>query len=641
MRSVMLSLLALLAGTAAATQTGGALPVVQAPQTPCAAAVASQESRTDEAYVRDINACVAAGDYKTALSFALSFRQYAEANQDQMRILRARNVEAAVYRYLDLLPNALQQFRQVIDAATTPELAAIRFAALNNSADVLLSLNRLDEAKGFALQAWEIAQRQGRPRDIATAAGTLAQVYVGLGDFKQARQLLEQCRTLGEQLDSRHHQVHCGKVLVEWHFAQRQWREALAASEQAIAVSERLGFRTELPELNLIRAKSFLQLRQHDKAIASARAGIAVSSALGELQSSRELWALLRDIHEQSNDWQQALKASSEVEQLTEKLFDQRLLNTLAAERVRFELADKERQIASLKQQNEIEQSSVRAAQAQRTAVVAVSLFVLAIFIIGYGRWMHRRDLKRAESANLELKRLNELKDQFLANTSHELRTPLNGIIGLSDILLMEEDKNLSGEAKDNLRMIRDCGNQLSQLIDDILDFSRLRAAKLALHREPLAVLTAVDEVVRLLRPLATSKGLLLTHAVSGQLPLVLADADRLKQVLHNLIGNAIKFTERGEVRVAAERVGSELRIRIEDTGVGIPAERLEQIFEPFEQADGSSGRRFGGAGLGLSIARQLVSAHGGSLSVVSEPGRGSVFSFTVPLAESANGSRP
>lgn len=635
-RFLLLALCGVMTGAVAADS---ASPAMLAQQTNCGNAVTRQDQQSDEAFIRDVNACIAEGNYQSALGIALRYRQYADAENDPLRKLRAQNVEASVYRYLDMLPEALQQFREVIDRANGPELAAIKFSALNNSADALLSLDRLEEAKGFALQAQEIAQARGRPFDTATAAGTLAQVYTRLQDFKQAKLLLDRCLQVGNEIDSRHHQVHCNKVLVEWHFAQRQWQATLEASARAIQLSEALGYRTELPELNLIRAKSFLQLHQHDKAAISAKAGLAIASSLGELQSSREIWTFLRDIYTQSNDWRSALQASAEVERFTEKLFDQRLLNTLAVERIRFELAEKERQITALKQQNEVEQTSVRAAQAQRTAVVAISLFALAVFIIGYGRWMHRRDLQRAEAANRELKRLNDLKDQFLANTSHELRTPLNGIIGLSDILLMEEDKNLSGEAKDNLRMIRDCGNQLSQLIDDILDFSRLRAAKLSLHRQPVAVVDAVSEVVKLLRPLASSKHLLLEHTVNPTLPLVQADPDRLKQILHNLIGNAIKFTERGTVRVAAEQVGSDIRVQIEDTGVGIPAERLEQIFEPFEQADGSSGRRFGGAGLGLSIARQLVMAHEGRLTVVSEPGRGSVFSFTVPIATAVSTS--
>ena len=391
--------------------------------------------------------------------------------------------------------------------------------------------------------------------------------------------------------------------------------------------------RSALPELFWLKTQILLRLDRGAESELAAEAGLAEATGAGQLKSAHDLWEFLRTRRIQRKDWTGSVVAYDQLLALKERIYDQRLANTLAFERVKHQLAEKESEIDLLRQQNSIEQADADKARAERTAAIAISLCVLAVFAIGYGRWMHKRDLQRAKAANIELTRLNELKDQFLANTSHELRTPLNGIIGLSDILLTEEASRLSPEAKENLAMIRDCGNQLSQLVADILDFSRLRAEKLTLSKQPIAIADAVAEVSKLLRPLANAKGLSLQSELAADLPLVMADVDRVKQVLHNLIGNAIKFTSRGEVTLSAVRQGEMLCISIKDTGVGIPADRLERIFEPFEQADGSAGRRFGGAGLGLSIARQLVNAHGGELNVVSVPGQGSTFSFTLPLA--------
>ena len=615
-----------------AVQQNQQMPDSPASAWTCQQAKSSSTQRNHDEYIRDVNACIGDGDYASALSFALRNQELALASGDTEQILRAKVIESAAYRYLDLMPQALELLRQVIEDPRTAQIPFRLYTAYNNYADILMLLDRLEEAEEAANQAQKLVLVHGDEDAEATVNGTIGQIALRLGRFAEAKVALEKCITLGQRLNDGRHQVLCRMNLAELALAQKSWKEAYTQAGKALQHANELGYRTELPLLHLVQAKAKLNLLDKSNAIALAETGLKIARERGELRSSLSLLQFLQDVWLKAGDIVRAQQVGIEIQSLSRELFDQRLANTLAAERARFELSSKEQEIAALKQQNALQQASAETARAQRTAAISISLFALAVFAIGYGRWMHRRDLQRAEAANAELKRLNELKDQFLANTSHELRTPLNGIIGLSDIILVEEQARLSPEAQDNLRMIRDCGNQLSQLVDDILDFSRLRAEKLTLNKQPMQLVDAVDDVVKLLRPLATAKGLHLSSRMPADLPVISADGDRIRQVLHNLIGNAIKFTEQGSVTVEAERQASGLRVNIRDTGVGIPADRLERIFEPFEQADGSSGRRYGGAGLGLSIARQLVVAHGGTLTVLSEPGRGSVFSFTLPL---------
>ncbi len=251
---------------------------------------------------------------------------------------------------------------------------------------------------------------------------------------------------------------------------------------------------------------------------------------------------------------------------------------------------------------------------------------------------------QRLETANIQLQHLDRLKDEFLANTSHELRTPLNGIIGIAESLIDGATGELPITTRANLAMISSSGRRLSNLVNDLLDFSKLKHKTLDLQLKPIDLRSLVEIVFTLSLPLVGNKNLNLVNNIALDLPAVIADENRLQQILHNLIGNAIKFTETGTIEISAQRIFgddslehissvSELEITIADTGIGIAEDKLERIFESFEQAEGSTGRLYGGTGVGLAIAKQLVELHGGKIWVKSRLGEGSKFSFTLPLS--------
>jgi signal transduction histidine kinase len=215
---------------------------------------------------------------------------------------------------------------------------------------------------------------------------------------------------------------------------------------------------------------------------------------------------------------------------------------------------------------------------------------------------------------------------------SHELRTPMNAVLGYTRMLLMNVYGELPEKVKDVHQRIDKSGRHLLGLINDVLDFSKIEAGQLALTINPYSIKDVIQAVVAGTQSLATEKNLALRFTVPADLPAASGDERRISQVLLNLVGNAIKFTDAGEVRIEAAATDGALELSVSDTGPGISAEDQEHIFEEFRQAEGSIAQRKGGTGLGLAIAKKIVELHGGKIWVESEIGKGSKFTFTLPI---------
>lgn len=262
-------------------------------------------------------------------------------------------------------------------------------------------------------------------------------------------------------------------------------------------------------------------------------------------------------------------------------------------------------------------------------APLGIFIFIIANYYVLADR--QAKTLSNFEELSERLKSLNNLKDDFLAITSHELKTPLNGIIGLSENLMNRASTNMSNDEKHDLFLIKASAGRLSNLVNDIIVFSKLKNNEIVLIRKPIKINKILEMVVKFSQPTISNKNIELVNLINETVPCIYGDEDRIQQIFYNLLGNAIKFTGEGKIIISYVVKEDYLEICIEDNGIGIPEEKISTIFNIYEQGEGIS-EKFGGTGLGLYITKKLVELHNGNIMVSSIVGKGSKFIFTLPI---------
>lgn len=583
------------------------------------------------------------GDFDQALEYFHESLELSRELDDKFRISQLLANIGAIFIYQGKYTEALEYLQQSLRISRDLGKKDISFSLVNIGA-VYFYMGDYGQSLKYYQQGLEVVEKRDEKRRAASILGNIGEVYHLLGQDSLALPAIKRAIELAG-VDNNPDKAWALNVEGEVLLSLKQILEAEEAFQQAL----RLGIEMEDTKVQVNGlvglAKVFRNQRDWILARQYALEGLDLAQEVGLIFEMRDAAEILWQSQQALGQPAAALKSYQTYVQMRDSLAsEENQRATLAFEYRQKALQDS---LAFVQQQAETE-VAYQKQLARRNYLLYGGLGAALIVGLGFFFWQQRRSRERELALQRErtehLEKIDRLKDQFLANTSHELRTPLNGIIGLSESLLEQENDPYKEE---NLSMIVSSGKRLASLVNDILDFSKLRNQQIELRKRPVDLKTLVQMVLRIHQPLVEGKDLQLINDLPDDLPLLLADEDRLQQILFNLVGNAAKFTETGYVKISAQTEEDKLRIAVEDTGIGVPKDKQEAIFQAFEQGDGSIQREFAGTGLGLSISKQLVELHGGKIWVESPPaqhsragkmGQGSTFFFTLPLAEQVVG---
>ncbi|GLU44308.1 tetratricopeptide repeat protein [Allomuricauda sp. NBRC 101325] len=522
----------------------------------------------------------------------------------------------------------------------------------NAIGEILKTTGKMDEAMENYQSALEIFTGLEDKIEMANCLFNIGDTYLQQQNYVEARSYFFRALQLDEEMDSDWGKAFDYEAIGKVYGYQKNYSQSLDYHQRALDLREKLGMKLELAMSHNQIALIYLELKNYPLAQENIEKAISISEAMGAKNQLQDNYELLSKIHEASGEFEKALAFKNKAITLKDSLFNEAKSKQIEELQVRYDTEKQQNAIASLQKDVEINDLKLERQKTLRNFIIAIALGTMLAFLFSFRRFKQKQrekqlldekkraievEKKRTEIEKqrvLELEKVNKLKDEFLANTSHELRTPLVGIIGLSEGLKDGVAGKMSKTALQNLEMIINSGKRLSHLVNDILDFSKLKNKDLNLSLKPVDIYAVSNIVLRLSRPLLQDKKLKLINAIPKDIPLINADENRLQQIMHNLIGNAIKFTEKGVISLHAAVKKDKLTISISDTGIGIPKDKMDSIFDSFEQVDGSTEREYGGTGLGLSVTKKLVELHGGTITVDSEKGKGSIFTFTMPLSQ-------
>ncbi|WP_230482999.1 ATP-binding protein [Sphingomonas sp. Leaf21] len=568
--------------------------------------------------------------------------------------------------------------------AITDALATARRLAPQSDlyGNVLLSKGSLDTEGGniaAALDSYQAAyrvfQRLSDSRGQARALVQIANLYIDAKDFTSALRYLGQARTTYRGDDALRMVVLNNRSVTLDELGRTE--DALVQLREVAALAQRMNSPALLSQVWRNIARSELRLGRVAAASASIeRARRADSSDHRALTSIAAQAAFQRgdlteaaglidqsfqgvDVDETATSQAEAHKRAYQIyaavgrtgdalrhlealKRIDDEATRLATSTSLALMGARFDFANQELRIARLKAV-ELQRNIAFEREQLRTeriiligSVVAiiVVLALLGIWLVTLGRSRNRIRAAHGDLAvtNDRLEKALAVKTEFLATTSHEIRTPLNGILGMTQIMLA--DTGLPGDQRERVEVMHGAGMTMRALVDDLLDVAKIENGRMTLEQAPFDLAATVRDASRLFEGQAATKGLRFTIDLADCPATVLGDSARIRQIVFNLLSNALKFTATGTVALTASRTADGVAVRVSDSGIGISPDKLEQIFEAFRQADASTTRQFGGTGLGLAICRRLARAMGGDVTVDSVAGQGSTFTLALPLEE-------
>jgi signal transduction histidine kinase len=486
-------------------------------------------------------------------------------------------------------PSLLKYLNQAFDAYRDDP--ALLLMINNNRAVALQELGRLSEAEVEFRRALVLAERNGDQLSIAWIMGNIAGVRLKHGD------------------------MHGTDALIASALARSRSGKAAAARPQLVALAALAAYQRH----HLLRAKALIDERF---------AGVDLALTTLPFREAHETAYL---IYRALGDDHLALAHLAALKRIDDQATKLATSANTALAAARFDFANQELRIQTLRNAElsaNVAFEQARARTERNIFLGAALATAVIIALLGFALVTIRRSRNRERDANAGLESTNAAlgkalaaKTEFLATTSHEIRTPLNGILGMTQVMLASTD--LSSDVRDRLCVVHGAGITMKALVDDILDVAKMETGNLVIERAPYDLKEALLDAARLWTHQAEAKGVGFTLDLGSCPRLIEGDVARVRQIIFNLLSNALKFTERGSVSLRATCDGDTYSIAVTDSGIGIAPDQLEHIFESFRQADAGTTRRFGGTGLGLAICRNLARAMGGDVTVASELGAG------------------
>ena len=591
------------------------------------------------------------GTFDSALVFFDKYLKSIAPKNDSIAIANALYQKAIVYDYIGDVDKSLELYHTILSIYQNQN-DRYSIATVLNSLGQIYKLNKkYDEAMKSYQDALKIYQDLEMTSDVANCYYNIGDAYSLQNEYAKALNYFNLALEIDHSEKNMWGIAYDYEAMGKVYSNQGFHDEALEAHLKALKIRSELNQKKELAFSHILVAIDYERTNQSSLALDHLEKAVTIADEIGAKAESQQAYEELSKIYKKKGDFQQALIYKERAIVLKDSLFNETKSRQIQELQTKFETQKKQDAITTLQKDAEIKNLRLKRQTTLRNITIGTTIGVLLFFLVLFNRYKHKQRAKQeAEEKKrmladerrktaiekqrvTELQKIDKLKDEFLANTSHELRTPLNGIIGITESLKDGVAGPLSPEAIENLCLIENSGKRLAHLVNDILDFSKLKNKDLTLSINAVDLYPISNLVLKLMTPLLNGKSVEIINKINKEVPLINADENRLQQILYNLIGNAIKFTESGTITISTEERDKFLVIHVEDTGIGIPDDKINTIFNSFEQVDSSSERKYGGTGLGLAVTKQLVALHGGDIWVKSSLNKGSRFSFTIPIS--------
>lgn len=591
------------------------------------------------------------GNYTEALLYIGQYLDFWQDRNDPNAMADGLYQKAVILDDIGSSEESLDIYYSILKIYETRQDMFAVATTLNAVGEILKKTGKVDAAMEQYNKALGIFESLGEKVEMANCYYNIGDSYLLKGDFDQAFDFFNKSLALDRELKSDWGTAYDLESIGKVYSLKTDYTKALEYHRQALGIRQQLGQQRELSMSYYELGRNQYLLHRYGQGRENLLKAIGIAEEIGAKTELRKYYEAISRLYEVDGDLKNALAFKDKFISLNDSLFNETKSGQIEELQVRFETEKKQAEISALQKDAQITDLQLKRQKTLRNITIGIALAVILFSIVLFNRYRFRQKMRKEseekkrlileeqrkteleKSRVAELRKIDKLKDEFLANTSHELRTPLNGIIGLTESLKDGVAGKLAPKVLENLEMISSSGKRLAHLVNDILDFSRLKNSDLELNIRPVDLHATTDVVLKLLEPLFIDKGLTGINEIPENDTIVAADENRLQQILYNLIGNAIKFTHEGSIRIYCKQKNKVFAISVSDTGIGIPKDKFSDIFKSFEQVDASIARQYSGTGLGLAVTRQLVELHGGSITVDSAPGQGAIFTFTLPLS--------